>query len=88
MILEKEKKLIRETIEFPVYYDRLQQTIKDAKKMMVCDIRGWGKIQFMDKPEQRQDAIGEVVAKLLNEYHFRENLRCDDERLKEEMVFI
>ncbi|MDT0650117.1 hypothetical protein [Autumnicola edwardsiae] len=88
MISEKGKKLIRETIEFPVQYDRTQQTIRDAKKMMVCDIRGWGKIQYMNKAEKRQDAIGELVAKLLNEYHFKENLPCDDELLKEEMVFI
>lgn len=65
---EELKRLVKETIEFPVKYDPLQQTIKDAKGMMVCDIRGWGRIQFMEKSEERQDAIGEVVAKLLNEY--------------------
>lgn len=58
--------LVVETIDFPVHYYNLQQTIRDAKGMMVCDIRGWGKIQFMGKSEERQDAIGEVLAHLLN----------------------
>lgn len=62
------KRLVKETVKFPVIYDALSQTIKDTKGMMVCDIRGWGRIQFMEKSEERQDAIGEVVAKLLNEY--------------------
>ena len=60
--------LVTETVKFPVRYDPLQQTIWDAKGMMVCDIRGWGRIQFMEKSEARQDAIGEVIARLLNEY--------------------
>lgn len=61
------KDLIRETIAFPVTYDNKQQTIWDAKGMMVCDIRGWGRIQYMGNSEERQDAIGEKIAKLLNE---------------------
>ena len=69
MNLSNESRLIRETIKFPVRYDREQQTIWDASGMMVCDIRGWGKIQFMDHSEERQDAIGEKVAKLLNGFH-------------------
>lgn len=60
--------MVRETISFPVRYDNKQQTIWDSKGMMVCDIRGWGKIQFMGKSEERQDAIGEKIANLLNEY--------------------
>lgn len=60
--------MVRETIAFPVKYDNKQQTIWDSKGMMVCDIRGWGKIQFMDKSEERQDAIGEKIAQLLNEH--------------------
>lgn len=58
-----------QTIEFPVHYDKAQQTIWDAKKMMVCDIRGWGTIQFMEKSEDRQDAIGELIVNLLNSYY-------------------
>ncbi len=68
MNLREENKLIRDTIEFPVRYDNKQQTIWDSKGMMVCDIRGWGKIQFMNKSEERQDVIGEKIANLLNDY--------------------
>lgn len=67
MNLRDTRDLVQETITFPVKYDSKQQTIWDSKGMMVCDIRGWGKIQFMGKSEERQDAIGEKIAKLLNE---------------------
>lgn len=67
MDLKNTRDLVQETIAFPVKYDNKQQTIWDSKNMMVCDIRGWGKIQFMGKSEERQDAIGEKIAKLLNE---------------------
>lgn len=91
MNLSKESRIIRETIKFPVRYDREQQTIWDASGMMVCDIRGWGKIQFMNQSEERQDAIGEKVAKLLNGFYHhdlekladapnRANLFCQNQR--------
>ena len=73
--------LVRETIEFPVKYDNKRQTIWDSKGMMVCDIRGWGRIQFMNKSEERQDAIGEKIAKLLNESGANEN-EFDDKESK------
>lgn len=72
MNAREENKLVRETIAFPVRYDKYQQTIWDAKGMMVCDIRGWGKIQFMKRSEERQDSIGEKIAKLLNEFEDNE----------------
>jgi len=73
MKLREENKLIRDTVEFPVRYDNKQQTVWDSKGMMVCDIRGWGKIQFMNKAEERQDVIGEKIANLLNEYAVEES---------------
>ncbi|MDT0643839.1 hypothetical protein RM553_13450 [Zunongwangia sp. F363] len=69
MIANEKAMLALETIDFPVFYDNASQVIKDSKGMMVCDIRGWSKIQFMLKSEERQDAIGELVAVLLNKYH-------------------
>ncbi|MFD1096514.1 hypothetical protein [Salegentibacter chungangensis] len=60
-------KLAMETIEFPVYYDSDGQSVRDANGMMVCDIRGWSKIQFMTQSEDRQDAIGALIANLLNQ---------------------
>ena len=58
MGFQKTKDLVRETIAFPVNYDNSQQIIRDSKGMMICDIRGWGRIQFMEKSQERQDAIG------------------------------
>jgi hypothetical protein len=75
----KKNNLALETLKFPVRYDSRQQTIWDAKGMMVCDIRGWGKIQFMNKSEKRQDAIGELIANLLNKYQRSENAKIDEE---------
>lgn len=59
--------------------------IRDANHQMVADdagsegsgliasrIRGWGRIKYMDKPEQRaaalQDEVAEIVAEALNTY--------------------
>lgn len=61
--------LVLETIKFPVRYDNRKQSVMDSKDMMVCDIRGWGRIQYMGKSEERQDAIGERIANLLNEFY-------------------
>lgn len=62
-------KLAMESIQFPVKYEPEGQTIKDANGMMVCDIRGWSKLQFMAHSEDRQDSIGELIANLLNQSH-------------------
>ena len=67
MDLREKNNLLRETIALPVRYDSNQQTIRDSKGMMVCDIRGWSKIQYMNRCEERQDVIGEKIASLLNE---------------------
>jgi hypothetical protein len=78
MDLNEKNTLALDTLKFPVSYDNRQQTIYDAKGMMVCDIRGWGKIQFMNKSEDRQDAIGELIANLLNKNYRNENARIDE----------
>jgi len=79
MNLSEKNNLALDTLKFPVHYDAKQQTIWDAKGLMVCDIRGWGKIQFMNKSEDRQDAIGELIANLLNKYYRNENAKIDEE---------
>ena len=66
MGLPEQIKTLLETLNFPVYYDQKGQSIKDAKGLFVCDVRGWSKIQFMDKAEERHNAIGFVIADLLN----------------------
>ncbi|SKB49517.1 hypothetical protein SAMN05660776_1398 [Salegentibacter holothuriorum] len=79
MSLSGKNNLALETLKFPVNYDSRNQTIWDANGMMVCDIRGWGKIQFMRKSEDRQDAIGDLIANLLNKYHRNKNAKIDEE---------
>ncbi len=49
------------------------------KRWMVCDIKGWRKIQFMNEAERRQDALGEKIAKLLNESGIEEVEICLEE---------
>ena len=66
MKLPEQIKTLLDTLSFPVTYDQMGQSIKDANGLFVCDVRGWGKIQFMDKAEERHDAIGFVIADLLN----------------------
>lgn len=56
-----------DTIKLPVRYDRYGQMIFDAHPNKIIDIRGWGHIQYMDNPEQRQDQIGELICELLNQ---------------------
>ena len=56
------------TIDFPVRYEESDQVIRDKKGMMVCDIRGWSKIQYMMKGKERHDAIGSLICHLLNDY--------------------
>jgi hypothetical protein len=55
-----------ETIKFPVKYDYNGQQVYDYDGRPVCDIRGWGRIQYMSEPEKRQDQIGEMIAELIN----------------------
>lgn len=66
------------TIDFPVRYEESAQTRKDAKGMMVCDIRGWSKIQFMAKSQERHDAIGHLICNLLNDYKEKQILDFDE----------
>ena len=89
MFLKKKSRSNGETIAFPVRYDYKQQAILDSKGMMVCDIKEWERIQYLKKLEQQQDAVGEKVAKLLNEFKVARNIdHYDDEQLVEHMIFI
>ena len=89
MGLRKKNKRVRETIAFPVRYDNKQQTIWDSEGRLICDIKEWERIQYINELEQQQDAIGEKVAKLLNEFKISKNVNHDDdEQLVEQMIFI
>lgn len=65
--LVKKYPMAVDTISFPVRYDEKGQSVWDADNMMVCDVRGWSRIQFRPLPEKRQDEIGLLIAELLND---------------------
>ncbi|MGY5848814.1 hypothetical protein [Salegentibacter sp. F14] len=78
MTKSKKTQLAMSTIDFPVRYVASAQTIRDAKGMMVCDIRGWSKIQFMAKAQERHDAIGILISNLLNDYKEKQLSEVDE----------
>lgn len=41
--------------------------IYDAEGQHICDIRGWGRIQYFKNPEETQDKIADWVAAAINE---------------------
>ncbi len=41
--------------------------IHDAKGHHICDVRGWGRIQYYEGAEEIQDKIGDYIAEALTE---------------------
>lgn len=64
--LKEKYPLALDTIKLPVRYE-IGTYIFDSENNPVAEIRGWGRIQYLDNPEQRQDQIGELIAHLLNQ---------------------
>jgi hypothetical protein len=54
-------------IKLPVEYDGHGTYIFDAAGLMIADVRGWGWIQKLADPEQKQDALGQFIAEAINE---------------------
>lgn len=52
----------------PFKYDPNNQAIYDGDDRHVLDVRGWGRIQYMDGAEALQDAAGERIVSILNEH--------------------
>jgi len=65
-IIHKEE-LVSELVKYPVRYDDQGQYIWDADNHMVLMIRGWGRLQYLEDAEAKQDVIGEFVAEAINE---------------------
>lgn len=63
----KKIEMALDSIRRPVRYDPEGQRVYDCKNETVLQIRGWGRLQYLNLPEERQDAIGELVAKLIND---------------------
>ena len=67
----------------PFFYDKRGGYIWDIKQNMVADnhvdgdqvlrVRGWGRIVYMENPEELQDEFGSMLAEALTEYVERRN---------------
>ncbi len=58
---------INKLIKYPVRYDDYGQMIFDKENNHILDIRGWGRIQYMDNPTETQDFIGKFIANAINQ---------------------
>jgi len=54
-------------IKAPVKYFSAGTMIIDSDLNHILDIRGWGRLQKLPDGPEIQDAIGEWIAKLINE---------------------
>lgn len=59
-------------IKFPVVLNEYVPQIFDANGDLVVDIRGWGRLQYLDNPEQSQDDIGKFIVDAMNEKYEKE----------------
>ena len=66
------KKRILEYFKPPFRYDSHGTYVRDSENHMVVDIRWRWAIQYIDKPEEKQDWVWKLVTHLLNKY-FAEN---------------
>ena len=48
---------------------------EDDRQARIARIRGWGRISYMDKPEELQDAVGKQMAIALTEYWEKHNTK-------------
>jgi len=61
----------------PFTADGMGGYIFDSENQMVADesggthisqVRGWGRIGYLEEPEKLQDEVGAIIAEALNEY--------------------
>ena len=62
-----EAKMTDTMIKYPVRYESSGTCIFDADNNMVANVRGWGRISYMDSPEKKQDKMGEFISQAINE---------------------
>jgi len=61
-------KLIKGLVE----YEPRGTAVFDKDFNRVCDVRGWGRISYMENPEEKQDSMGRFIADAINEKLTRE----------------
>ena len=54
--------------EMGYIFDSENEMVADDYETSITQVRGWGRISYMDEPEELQDAVGEHIAKALTEY--------------------
>lgn len=55
-------------IQFPCYYDEGSGYILDEDGKMICEVRGWGWIQYLGAgAEKMQDDFGHLIVNKINE---------------------
>jgi hypothetical protein len=67
--------------EYGYIYDSRNNTVADqgsinesdtTKKMIVAQVRGWGRIGYMPNAEALQDEVGAILVDALNAYYAKE----------------
>ena len=53
-------------IKYPVKYDKEEELIMDAENKHLCDIRGFGWIQYLEYSRSKFDALGLLIEKAIN----------------------
>jgi hypothetical protein len=66
---DRDFKLLTGLYKKPFHYDEYGQSIYDANNNLAIDVRGWGRIQYLENGEVKQDAFGRYVTRLLNEHY-------------------
>ncbi len=48
--------------------DTLHRELSEGNKFAIQRVRGWGRLGYLENPGQKQDKIGDIIAKALTEY--------------------
>lgn len=54
-------------IKYPVTFNKGSGMFFDADNNHIADIRGWGRIQYLENAEEKHDKMGEFIAEAINE---------------------
>jgi hypothetical protein len=60
------KETLTEIFKPPFVYDSMAMMILDSNGQNIVDIRGYGRLQYHENAEERQDEIGREIAEFLN----------------------
>lgn len=55
--------------------DTLHRELSAGNSFATQRVRGWGRLSYLENPEQKQDKMGEIIAKALTEYWEKNDAR-------------